>query len=418
MHLKRIFVLLTICLVISIAISRQITKKEWNKFNRRWLRRDKKIKKKHVKGIAQTRTRRRSFNGLKSVKQVKRFYSVNTTVARTMMKEKSYCGFKDSKKHRKNGVAWKVVNSRNSEYLKHRKSRDITFEVETQKNYYTWGQTKKEKLFTERYQCRAIISAMQVWQAVADMRFVELPRRDGRKPCSKFISEICYQRMGDQKYAGEKPIMKIGFGQGRHQIMEPCNYPFDYEWGILAHAFYPGPNSIDGDLHFDYLEKWTKKKHSNKYSGPDLFLVAVHELGHAIGLRHVSYQGSIMYPTYAWTNWTRGFKLNEYDINTISSIYGSQPTKIRSCFAKAPKNFRAELNTAKKAEMNKKQNKSLPRRQKKTKMRQIKNSFLMPKNKIDTFEDDVSHFQYKKESKKLKKKKAIEEYEYWDVDNM
>ena len=100
--------------------------------------------------------------------------------------------------------------------------------------------------------------------------------------------------------------MRIGFGSGWHGVgpEDPqCGYPFDNEWGVLAHAFYPGYNTMDGDLHFDYNEAWTFAAQSSKYSGPDLMQVGFHELGHALGLPHNSYRQSIMYPTYAWKEW-------------------------------------------------------------------------------------------------------------------
>jgi hypothetical protein len=47
----------------------------------------------------------------------------------------------------------------------------------------------------------------------------------------------------------------------------------------LAHSYYPGPNSSNGDIHFDTSENWGT-------GGFSFFLVALHEIGHAIGLLH------------------------------------------------------------------------------------------------------------------------------------
>src|SRR5271165_3796933 len=72
-------------------------------------------------------------------------------------------------------------------------------------------------------------------------------------------------------------------------------YPFDGPGGILAHTFYPAPpnaESIAGDMHFDGSEDW------HIGANTDLFTVAVHEAGHALGLAHVDDPTALMYPYY------------------------------------------------------------------------------------------------------------------------
>ncbi|KAK5878743.1 hypothetical protein CesoFtcFv8_024124 [Champsocephalus esox] len=60
--------------------------------------------------------------------------------------------------------------------------------------------------------------------------------------------------------------------------------------------FSPGRGSQLGDTHFDDDEAWTFR--SPDTHGMDLFAVAVHEFGHAIGLVHTSAIESIMRPYY------------------------------------------------------------------------------------------------------------------------
>lgn len=92
--------------------------------------------------------------------------------------------------------------------------------------------------------------------------------------------------------AGSRADIQIDFSTADHND----RYPFDGPGGAVAHAFLPSDHHTAGDTHFDDDEAWTFR--SSDAHGMDLFAVAVHEFGHAIGLGHVAAARSVMQPYY------------------------------------------------------------------------------------------------------------------------
>lgn len=88
--------------------------------------------------------------------------------------------------------------------------------------------------------------------------------------------------------------------------------PFDGPKGVLGHAFYPS----NGATHFDDAERWSL----SGYYGTNFFQVALHELGHALGLAHSKDQNAVMAATYR--GYIADYRLQQDDINGIQGIYG------------------------------------------------------------------------------------------------
>lgn len=115
------------------------------------------------------------------------------------------------------------------------------------------------------------------------------------------------------------------YGAGDHPLMRFGHHFIDGSRKVLAHAYLPNTYGLAGDVHFDNSEIWTIGPSAD---GIDLIEVAVHEIGHALGLLHepMPFEGgndAIMNPIYGrrYSGAGTAFLLDD-DVAGIQALYG------------------------------------------------------------------------------------------------
>lgn len=143
-----------------------------------------------------------------------------------------------------------------------------------------------------------IRDAFDAWSAVANISFLEVTDS------------------GNDYFSAGDANIRIG------------GHAFDGVSGTLAHAVYSFINSSPLDtitaatIDFDLSENWTVDSINGNTSTIDIFQVAAHEIGHAIGLGHVTDVTALMNPNY-----TEAFVgLQADDIQGAQFLYGQLAT--------------------------------------------------------------------------------------------
>ncbi|XP_056285567.1 matrix metallopeptidase-21 isoform X2 [Pseudoliparis swirei] len=193
------------------------------------------------------------------------------------------------------------VNARQSEAVRRRKRHLATLVAKSrhrrdlsESGYMAFSKrVLKWRLIGEGYSSQLSIEdqryifrlAFRMWSEVSPLEFME----DMRSPL-------------------EDVDIRLGFGTGRHL---GCNQRFDGTGQEFAHAWFLG------DIHFDDDEHFTGP---NAGSGISLLKVAVHEIGHVLGLPHIYRAGSIMQPSYLPQE--SRFEMDWMDRKAIQHLYG------------------------------------------------------------------------------------------------
>lgn len=155
------------------------------------------------------------------------------------------------------------------------------------------GALRRQLDFSEAEMVRATEEAFALWSAVVPVTFVEVPDA-GPLPTPQ-----------DSPYdADGAPDFRLG----HHDITDPLE---------LAHAFGPGFNGLNRDVHFDSSNRtWAELL---------FFTVAAHEIGHGLGLGHDDTEVSIMNTRISGNNILRSVdnsQLFQPEIEKVQQIYG------------------------------------------------------------------------------------------------
>jgi hypothetical protein len=139
----------------------------------------------------------------------------------------------------------------------------------------------------------AMSGALERWSLVSPLRFTEVD-------------------------ADAEADIHIGWHTADHGDGSPFDNGGAANRNVLAHCFFPPPGGGEfaGDCHFDEFENWTV---DTPPTGIDLATVALHELGHGLGLRHSSVPSAVMFASYDGAR----RELTRDDIDGIRAIYGS-----------------------------------------------------------------------------------------------
>jgi len=123
--------------------------------------------------------------------------------------------------------------------------------------------------------------------------------------------------------------IQIAWVRGEHGDQSP----FDGQGGVVAHATPPyagGAQPLDGDIHFDDDEVWVVQPPTAPFPAQTyLPTIALHEIGHAIGLGHSDISDSLM-----WEIYTGIRTITPDDIAAVQSLYGAN--MVTDALAEAP----------------------------------------------------------------------------------